>query len=133
VKVGSDDGRKDRRSSTETTELPNAMSLSPQVMSEWRNLKSHYEELTAFLPNSANVKSDAVSDTHEVGVSLEVELPITTMERLLAHSDTVPVLLEQLRGDKYGMVFELAVGYDILPFVDDESRHESFCGYGSNV
>jgi hypothetical protein len=134
VKVGSDDGREDPRSSTEvTTELPNAMSLSPQIMSKSWDLKSHHEELTAFLPNSANVKSDGVSDTHEVGVSLELELPITTMERLLVRIDTVPVLLEQLRGDKDDMVFELAVGYDILPFVDDESRHESFRGYGSNL
>jgi hypothetical protein len=102
-------------------------------MSESRNLKSHHEALTAFLPNSVNVKSDAASDTHEVGVSLEMELPITTMERLLARMDTVPVLLQQLRGDKDDLIFEIVVGYDILPFVDDESRLESFCGCGSNV
>jgi hypothetical protein len=51
-----------------------------------------------------NVKSDA-ADTHEVGVSLEMELSILTMERLF---DNVPVLLEQLRSDKDKLVFELA-------------------------
>jgi hypothetical protein len=95
-------------------------------------LKSYHEALTAFLPNCVNVKSDA-GDPHEAGVSLELELPITTMERLLACIDNVPVLLQQLKGDRDDLVFELAVGYDILPFVDDGSGYESLCGFGSKV
>jgi hypothetical protein len=119
--------------SPETTVEPTkAMSDSPQVMSELWNLRSHDEALSAFVPNSANVKSHA-ADTHEVGVALEMGLPITTMERLLPCIGNVSLLLQHLRGDFEDFVFELAVGYDILPFVNDESGDESFCGCGSKV